>query len=46
MVHKVLQEGHPITLREGHQQAGWLETCARTIGHDGMRGQSPETAFL
>ncbi|KAI9626163.1 hypothetical protein H4Q26_015912 [Puccinia striiformis f. sp. tritici PST-130] len=38
MVHKVLQEGHPITLREGHQQAGWLETCARTIGHDGMRG--------
>lgn len=43
MVHKVLQEGHPITLREGHQQAGWLETCARTIGHDGMRGQSSET---
>ncbi|MBW0480733.1 hypothetical protein O181_020448 [Austropuccinia psidii MF-1] len=38
MVHKILQEGHPITLREGHQQSGWLETCARTIGHDGMRG--------
>ncbi|KAG0143185.1 hypothetical protein CROQUDRAFT_661592 [Cronartium quercuum f. sp. fusiforme G11] len=38
MVHKVLQEGHPITVREGQQQSGWLETCARTIGHDGMRG--------
>lgn len=39
MVHKVLQEGHPITVREGQQQSGWLETCARTIGHDGMRGE-------
>lgn len=38
MVHKVLQEGHPITVREGQQQSGWLETCARTIGHDGLRG--------
>ncbi|KAI8460424.1 ANTH domain-containing protein [Phakopsora pachyrhizi] len=38
MVHKILQEGHPITIREAHQQAGWLETCARTIGHDGLRG--------
>ncbi|EGG07208.1 uncharacterized protein MELLADRAFT_85967 [Melampsora larici-populina 98AG31] len=38
MVHKVLQEGHPVTVREGQQQSGWLETCARTIGHDGLRG--------
>ncbi|ELU37259.1 cytoskeleton assembly control protein [Rhizoctonia solani AG-1 IA] len=37
-VHKVLQEGHPVALREGQNQTGWLETCARTIGSDGTRG--------
>ncbi|KAG8769263.1 sla2 Src-like adaptor 2 [Ceratobasidium sp. 428] len=37
-VHKVLQEGHPVAIREGQNQTGWLETCARTIGSDGMRG--------
>ncbi|KAM0746519.1 cytoskeleton assembly control protein [Meredithblackwellia eburnea MCA 4105] len=38
MVHKILQEGHPITLKEGQNQTGWLETCARTIGSDVSRG--------
>ncbi|KAL4400172.1 Sla2 Src-like adaptor 2 [Malassezia pachydermatis] len=28
-VHKVLQEGHPIVLREAQAQANWLDTCAR-----------------
>ncbi|KAH7909787.1 ANTH domain-containing protein [Hygrophoropsis aurantiaca] len=37
-VHKVLQEGHPITIKEAHGQTGWLETCARTLGTDGQRG--------
>ncbi|CAE6459394.1 unnamed protein product [Rhizoctonia solani] len=37
-VHKVLQEGHPVAIREGQNQTGWLETCARTIGSDGTRG--------
>lgn len=37
-VHKILQEGHPVAIREGQNQTGWLETCARTIGSDGMRG--------
>ncbi|EJD51962.1 cytoskeleton assembly control protein [Auricularia subglabra TFB-10046 SS5] len=37
MVHKILQEGHPVTLKEAQSQTGWLETCARTVG-DGQRG--------
>ncbi|KAI5121175.1 hypothetical protein M0805_007172 [Coniferiporia weirii] len=37
-VHKVLQEGHPVSIKEAHGQTGWLETCARTVGSDGMRG--------
>ncbi|KAF9076036.1 ANTH-domain-containing protein [Rhodocollybia butyracea] len=41
MVHKVLQEGHPNTLKEAHGQTAWLETCARTVGTDGMRGYGP-----
>lgn len=26
------------TLKEAHGQTAWLETCARTVGNDGMRG--------
>ncbi|KAH7886145.1 ANTH domain-containing protein [Phlebopus sp. FC_14] len=37
-VHKVLQEGHPTTIKEAHGQTGWLETCARTVSSDGQRG--------
>ncbi|KAF8140620.1 ANTH domain-containing protein [Boletus edulis] len=37
-VHKVLQEGHPNTIKEAHGQTGWLETCARTVASDGQRG--------
>ncbi|KDR85430.1 hypothetical protein GALMADRAFT_274405 [Galerina marginata CBS 339.88] len=40
-VHKVLQEGHPITLKEAHGQTAWLETCARTVGAEGQRGYAP-----
>ncbi|KAH8925886.1 ANTH-domain-containing protein, partial [Atractiella rhizophila] len=39
-VHKILQEGHPIVLKQAQQQTGWLETCARTVGNDG-RGYTP-----
>ncbi|WVN85953.1 uncharacterized protein L203_101110 [Cryptococcus depauperatus CBS 7841] len=35
VVHKLLQEGHPITLKEAHSQTGWLETCGRTVGESG-----------
>lgn len=27
------------TLKEAQGQTGWLETCARTVGNDGMRGE-------
>ncbi|KAK2461575.1 hypothetical protein APHAL10511_006038 [Amanita phalloides] len=40
-VHKVLQEGHPVTLKEAHGQTAWLETCSRTVGQDGQRGYGP-----
>ncbi|TEB38916.1 cytoskeleton assembly control protein [Coprinellus micaceus] len=40
-VHKVLQEGHPVTLKEAQGQTAWLETCARTIAADGTRGYAP-----
>ncbi|KAL0578466.1 sla2 Src-like adaptor 2 [Marasmius crinis-equi] len=40
-VHKVLQEGHPVTLKEAHGQTPWLETCARTVASDGQRGYGP-----
>ncbi|GAA5869826.1 hypothetical protein JCM1840_007646 [Sporobolomyces johnsonii] len=38
MIHKVLQEGHPIVLKEAQAQTSWLETCARTVGGDVSRG--------
>ncbi|GAA6037865.1 hypothetical protein JCM8097_005078 [Rhodosporidiobolus ruineniae] len=37
-VHKILQEGHPIALKEAQNQTSWLETCARTVGGDVSRG--------
>lgn len=36
-VHKILQEGHPIVLREAQAQANWFETCAR-MNREGPRG--------
>ncbi|KAG8987713.1 sla2 Src-like adaptor 2, partial [Tulasnella sp. 427] len=38
VVHKVLQEGHPISIKEGQGQTSWLETCARTVSSDGQKG--------
>ncbi|ODN78688.1 hypothetical protein L202_04266 [Cryptococcus amylolentus CBS 6039] len=35
VVHKLLQEGHPVTLKEAHAQTGWIETCGRTVGDTG-----------
>ncbi|KAJ7686933.1 ANTH domain-containing protein [Mycena rosella] len=40
-VHKVLQEGHPATIKEAHDQTAWLETCAQTLRSDGRRGYAP-----
>ncbi|CAL1694948.1 unnamed protein product [Somion occarium] len=41
VVHKVLQEGHPVTIKEAHGQTGWLETCARAVSTDSARGYGP-----
>lgn len=41
LVHKVLQEGHPIVLREAQQQINWLDTVARMSGTVSARGYGP-----
>ncbi|KAH9081682.1 cytoskeleton assembly control protein [Lactarius deliciosus] len=40
-VHKVIQEGHPVTIKEAQSQTGWLETCSRTVGQDSGKGYGP-----
>ncbi|KAF2834257.1 ANTH domain-containing protein [Patellaria atrata CBS 101060] len=41
-VHKVLQEGHPIALREAQANTSWLESLTRGVaGGDGLRGYGP-----
>ncbi|CAK7268212.1 sla2 Src-like adaptor 2 [Sporothrix epigloea] len=38
-IHKVLQEGHPIALKEAMVNRGWIELLGR--GSEGMRGYAP-----
>ncbi|OQO00693.1 hypothetical protein B0A48_13183 [Cryoendolithus antarcticus] len=45
-VHKVLQEGHPIALKEAQANVSWLESLMRgtsggVMGSDGARGYGP-----
>lgn len=40
-VHKVLQEGHPSTLREAMANRNWLESLNRGMAGEGMRGYGP-----
>ncbi|PKS12077.1 hypothetical protein jhhlp_001373 [Lomentospora prolificans] len=37
-VHKVLQEGHPNTLKEAMANRGWLDSLNRGVSGDGVRG--------
>lgn len=37
-VHKVLQEGHPIVLREAQANIGWLDSLSRSVQGEGMKG--------
>ncbi|KTW26346.1 hypothetical protein T552_04183 [Pneumocystis carinii B80] len=30
-MHKVIQEGHPVTLQEAQAQKSWLEICSRSV---------------
>ncbi|KAH3912287.1 hypothetical protein HBI56_005470 [Parastagonospora nodorum] len=41
-VHKVLQEGHPIVLKEAQSNTSWLESLSRgSTAGEGMRGYAP-----
>ncbi|POS84388.1 ANTH-domain-containing protein [Erysiphe pulchra] len=40
-VHKVLQEGHPSTLREAMNNRGWIDSLNKGIHVDGLRGYGP-----
>ena len=40
-VHKVLQEGHPIAVKEAQANINWLDSLKRGVSGDGMRGYGP-----
>lgn len=40
-IHKVLQEGHPATLREAMANRGWIDSLNRGMAGEGMRGYGP-----
>jgi hypothetical protein len=37
-VHKVLQEGHPITISQAQSHVGWIESLGRSVIGEGIRG--------
>jgi huntingtin-interacting protein 1-related protein len=39
-IHKVLQEGHPVTVKEAQQNVSWIESLARGVNGEGLRGKS------
>lgn len=40
-IHKVLQEGHPVAVREAQQNVNWVESLARGVTGEGLRGYGP-----
>ena len=40
-IHKVLQEGHPVTVKEAQQNVNWIESLARGVMGEGLRGYGP-----
>lgn len=40
-VHKVLQEGHQVTLREAQNNRNWIESLNRGMAGEGLRGYAP-----
>jgi huntingtin-interacting protein 1-related protein len=40
-IHKVLQEGHPTTLKEAMANRGWVDSLNRGMAGEGMRGYGP-----
>lgn len=43
-VHKVLQEGHPIAVKEAQANINWLESLTRGVTGEGLRGMEPHCA--
>jgi len=41
MIHKVLQEGHPVTLREAMANKPWIDSLGRGMAGEGVRGYGP-----
>ena len=39
-IHKVLQEGHPVTVKEAQQNVNWIESLARGVNGEGLRGKA------
>lgn len=39
-IHKVLQEGHPVSVKEAQQNVNWIESLARGVSGEGLRGTS------
>lgn len=39
-IHKVLQEGHPIAVKEAQPNTNWLESLTRGVSGDGIRGKN------
>lgn len=39
-VHKVLQEGHPIAVRDAQANVNWLESLTRGVTGEGLRGKA------
>ncbi len=37
-VHKVLQEGHPIAVKDAQANVNWLESLTRGVTGEGLRG--------
>ncbi|KTW32862.1 hypothetical protein PNEG_04001 [Pneumocystis murina B123] len=37
-MHKVIQEGHPVTLQEAQAQKSWLEICSRSVIGGNVKG--------
>jgi hypothetical protein len=44
-IHKVLQEGHPITIKEAQGHAGWIESLNRGVIGEGIRGRFRDSFF-
>ncbi|PYH88890.1 cytoskeleton assembly control protein Sla2 [Aspergillus ellipticus CBS 707.79] len=40
-IHKVLQEGHPVVVREAQQHVNWIDSLMRGVGGEGIRGYGP-----